>query len=193
MGTRLFAGYFAARGWTLALLFAALAWSRLVSEAPLQPKMLAVVAAGMLLRAWAGAHLGLHGNGARAEAPVLTVTGPYAFSRNPLYLSNLAMGAGLVFFANSLSAGAAVAFLLFLLAHHVALARWEERHLRRLWPEEYAAYADATPRWFSLRPPEKSENITDTRQWRPVLLRQGRNLAYAAACALILWAAAAWK
>jgi protein-S-isoprenylcysteine O-methyltransferase Ste14 len=193
MGTRLFALYFAARGWTLALAFAALAWSRLISDASLQPKMLALVAGGMLLRAWAGAHLGLHGNGPRAEAPALTVTGPYAFSRNPLYLSNVAMGAGLVFFSNSLPSAWAVAFLLFLLAHHVALARWEERHLRRLWPEEYALYAEATPRWFSLRPPPNSENITDTRQWRPVLSRQGRNLAYAAACVLVLWAAAAWK
>jgi protein-S-isoprenylcysteine O-methyltransferase Ste14 len=190
---RMLSLYFAARGWVLAALFLALVWSRAVAspeEAPLRWEMLALVAAGMLLRAWAGAHLGIHGNGSRAEAPLLVTSGPYAFSRNPLYLSNLAIGAGLIFFANALSPEAAVAFLAFLLVHHVALARWEEKHLRRLWPEAYEAYAAATPRWFGLRPPAGAENITDTRNWAPVLSRQGRNLAYAAACVLILWAAA---
>ena len=187
-----FAFYFAARGWILAVLFGLLAGSRaLVSraDAPLQWGMLAVVAAGMLLRAWAGAHLGKHGNGSRAEAPALTASGPYAFSRNPLYLSNIAIGAGLLFFANSLAQGSAVAFLLFLLLHHVALALWEEKHLRRLWPEAYPPYAAATPRWFSLRPPQGAQNITDTKDWAPVLARQGRNLVYALVCVLVLWAA----
>jgi protein-S-isoprenylcysteine O-methyltransferase Ste14 len=190
---RLLSLHFAARGWVLAALFAALAWSRALAsphEARLRWEMLALVAAGMLLRAWAGAHLGIHGNGSRAEAPALVTTGPYAFSRNPLYLSNLAVGTGLIFFANALSPEMAVAFLGVLLLHHAALARWEEKHLRRLWPEAYAAYAAATPRWFGLRPPAGAENITDTRDWAPVFLRQGRNLAYAAACVLIVWAAA---
>lgn len=198
--SRMLALYFAVRGWTLAALFLLLTWRRsLVSaeESPLRWEMLALVAAGMLLRAWAGAHLGLHGNGPRAEAPSLVTSGPYAFSRNPLYLSNLAIGVGLVFFAHALSPETTVAFLAFLLVHHVVLARWEEKHLRTLWPAEYEAYAAATPRWFGLRPPvtpEKAgtdaENITDTRNRFPVLSRQGRNLAYAAACVLVLWAAA---
>ena len=191
-----FAWYFAARGWILAALFVLLAVSRAAvsgEDAPLRWGMLAVVAAGMLLRAWAGAHIGTHGNGARAEAPALTVTGPYAFSRNPLYLSNIAIGAGLLFFANSLSQKAAVAFLLFLLLHHVALALWEEKHLRRLWPEEYPSYAGVTPRWFSLRPPPGAQNITETKNWAPVVFRQGRNLVYALVCALVLWAASLVK
>ncbi|MCD6023533.1 MAG: putative protein-S-isoprenylcysteine methyltransferase-like protein [Fibrobacteria bacterium] len=190
---RVLSFYFAARGWTLAALFLLLAWRRALvpaDDAPLRWEMLAIVASGMLLRAWAGAHLGLHGNGARAEAPSLVASGPYAFSRNPLYLSNLAIGAGLIFFANALSPETTVALLAFLLAHHVVLARWEEKHLKGLWPDAYAAYAAVTPRWFGLRPPPRAENITDTRNWSPVLSRQGRNLAYAAACVLILWAAA---
>ena len=190
---RLFSIYFAARGWVLALLFIALAWSRAVvsqDASPLRWQMLGVIAAGMLLRAWAGAHLGLHGNGSKAEAPALTTSGPYAFSRNPLYLSNIAIGAGLVFFANSFSDETSVAVLLFLVLHHVALARWEEKHLRQSWPEEYEEYAEATPRWFSLRPPAAAENITQTKDWSSVRARQGRNLLYVVACVLILWAAA---
>jgi len=186
--------YFAARGWILALLFMALVWSRTMlsrGEAPLRWEMLFFLAVAMLLRAWAGAHLGAHGNGSKAEAPALTTTGPYAFSRNPLYLSNIAIGTGLVFFANALSDETTVAVLLFLFVHHVILARWEEKHLRELWTEEYEAYAAATPRWFSLRPPVAAENITETKDWSSVLARQGRNLLYVIVCVLIV-VAAAW-
>ena len=181
--------HFATRGWMLALLFAALTWSRWKTSTPLRVEMLGLIAVGMLLRAWAGAHLGSHGNGARAEAPQLVTSGPYAFSRNPLYLSNLAIGAGLIFFANSLSPQTTVLFLGILLVHHVALARWEEKHLRALWTEDYDAYAAATPRWFSLRPPPGAQNITETRDWSPVWKRQGRNLVYTLVCILILWVA----
>ena len=149
----------------------------------------------MLLRAWAGAHVGDHSNGATAGAPALATTGPYAFSRHPLYLSNLAVGAGLIFFANALSEKVAVALLGFLWIHHVVLALWEEKALRETWPEEYAVYAKSVPRWFGLRPPEGAENITQTRDWSPVRARQGRNLAYTLACVAAVWiaaCAAAW-
>jgi protein-S-isoprenylcysteine O-methyltransferase Ste14 len=183
--------WFAARGWVLAALFLALVFFRATvsrADAPLRWEMLALVAAGMGLRAWAGAHLGSHGNGARAEAPALATSGPYAFSRNPLYLSNMAVGAGLMFFANALPAPAAVALLAFLFLHHVALALWEEKQLRRFWPEAYAAYAAATPRWFGLKPPRA--NVPGAESGGAPLALQGRNLAYAVACVLILWAAA---
>jgi protein-S-isoprenylcysteine O-methyltransferase Ste14 len=185
-----FALYFAARGWTLAGVYLVLVWSRAMSDAPLRPEMLALVAAGMLLRAWSGAHLGPHGNGGKAEAPALARTGPYAFSRNPLYLSNMAVGAGLVFFANSLSPLRTVTVLVFLFAHHLLLALWEERALHRAWPGEYSIYAQSVPRWFGYRRPEES-SLEQTRSAASgsVRARQGRNLGYASLCVLIVWIA----
>lgn len=193
MKARIGALYYSARGWILALAFIGLVWNRWavsLSEAPLRWEMLAFIAAGMLLRAWAGAHLGPHANGAKAEAPHLVTTGPYAFSRNPLYLSNIAIGSGLVFFANSLGDEWALAVLVFLLIHHIVLARFEETIVRGLWPAEYDEYSASTPRWFSLKPPTGAHNITDTRDWSDVRGRQGRNLLYAALCVVILWVAA---
>jgi protein-S-isoprenylcysteine O-methyltransferase Ste14 len=182
--------YFAARGWILAGAFLLLVWSRATSDAPLRPQMLALVASGMLLRAWAGAHLGPHGNAGKAEAPDLARTGPYAFSRNPLYLSNMAMGAGLVLFANSLSPLLAAIMLVFLFAHHLLLALWEEKYLRRAWPGQYALYAQSVPRWFGVRRPEESaEEPSTSRETGTIRVRQGRNLAYASVCVLILWIA----
>jgi protein-S-isoprenylcysteine O-methyltransferase Ste14 len=180
--------WFAARGWVLAAPFLLLLWSRLVSDAPLRYETLAVVAAGMLLRAWAGRHLGPHGNGARAEAPAVATTGPYAFSRHPLYLANVAVGAGLVLFANSLPAWASLTLILFLLAHHILLALWEEKALRRLRPDDYDAYARAVPRWFGVKPPE--EGAIDRHSPPERGTAQGRNLIHTALCVAALWAAA---
>ena len=205
MPDRLLALLFAARGWILAALFLALVASRAVSEAPLRFELLGVVAAGMLLRAWAGRHLGPHGNGSRAEAPAIATTGPYAFSRHPLYLANIAVSAGLVLFANSLPAWAALAFIAAIFAHHLALALWEEKNLRALKPEAYAAYADSVPRWFRVKPPEETAPASSTGPRAPEdresagaleenhplePTSQRRNLFYALACVAILWAAA---
>ncbi len=49
--------------------------------------------AGVLIRAWASGHLNKNNK--------LTVSGPYRFSRNPLYLGNIIMGIGLMVNANS--------------------------------------------------------------------------------------------
>jgi len=189
---RVLALYYAARGWILLVPFVLIVVSRVTvsaDERPLQWGMLGVIAAGMLLRLWAGAHAGPHTNGARAGAPVLATSGPYAFSRHPLYLSNLAIGAGLVLLAGSLEETAKIGLLAFLFVHHLVLALHEERELKRLWPEEYGAYAAVTPRWFSLRPPAAAENITQTRDWSGARARQGRNLIYATACVAIVWIA----
>lgn len=179
--------YFAARGWVLAALCAVVVWSRVQDDAPLRPEFLVWVVAGMALRLWAGAHLGPHGNASRPEAPRLSRNGPYRYSRNPLYLSNLAVGAGLVLFANSLQWKTAVALLLALVLHHVILVNWEEANLRRQWEDAYAAYARAVPRWFGVR--SAAGDGIPSASWKRTFSRQGRNLGYALLAVLILWVA----
>src|SRR5690606_9174942 len=143
--------YFAARGWILlAPLLVVLAARALVpaADAPLRPEWLVYVAAAALLRLWAGAHLGDHGNGAGAAAPRLARTGPYRLSPNPLYVSNILAGAGLVLYANALPLTAELALIAFVIAHHVALARHEEKILRAAHGDDYARYAALVPRWY---------------------------------------------
>jgi protein-S-isoprenylcysteine O-methyltransferase Ste14 len=91
--------------------------------------------AGLLLRGWAAGHL--------AKNQSLAVSGPYAFTRNPLYLGTLLVALGLVGSSRqpALAALFAAAFGLV----YLPAIELEEQHLRKLFPE-YASYAERVPR-----------------------------------------------
>lgn len=81
-------------------------------------------------------------------ATALVTSGPFAISRNPIYLGNLLLVAGAAFaFANPwfLPAGIIAAFGV----HHLAIRR-EEAHLAARFGASWAAYAAKTPRWLLL-------------------------------------------
>jgi protein-S-isoprenylcysteine O-methyltransferase Ste14 len=189
--------WFAARGWILAALFLVVLVARVLADtrdAPLRPEWLIYVGAALLLRLWAGAHLGAHGNAARAEAPRLVRTGPYRLSRNPLYVSNILAAAGLVLFANALPMAIAVLLIIAVIIHHIVLVLHEERTLRALHGREYAEYAANTPRWYGLPRPRSGNETKDAvrASLATALARQGRNAVHALACVALLWLAARW-
>lgn len=94
-------------------------------------------AAGLALRAWAAGHL--------AKDQRLATSGPYAFTRNPLYLGTLITALGLAFAARSL--GLALLFgALFLLVYLPAI-ELEEQHLMEILPG-YAEFALRVPMLF---------------------------------------------
>ena len=95
---------------------------------------LPVSLAGLALRAWAAGHL--------AKNEALAVAGPYALTRNPLYLGSLIVALGLAV------AGASVLLTLlfgavFVLVYYPVM-ELEEQHLRKLFAG-YAEYADRVP------------------------------------------------
>jgi protein-S-isoprenylcysteine O-methyltransferase Ste14 len=98
----------------------------------------------------AGAVIALTGVGVRAAASghvrkneQLTTTGPYAYTRNPLYLGSVIIGAGFAVAARSwwIAAMLVVIFA----AIYVPVIRAEEAFLRRRFPE-FANYAERVPR-----------------------------------------------
>ncbi len=91
--------------------------------------------AGLSLRAWAAGHL--------RKNLELTVSGPYAYIRNPLYAGTLLVVAGFVIASRSLWF-ALLAAVLFFLVYQPVMEN-EERHLRTLFPG-YDAYAQRVPR-----------------------------------------------
>jgi protein-S-isoprenylcysteine O-methyltransferase Ste14 len=91
--------------------------------------------AGLLLRGWAAGHLAKNQN--------LAVSGPYAITRNPLYLGTLLVAVGLVVAARELLL--AVLFAAAFGLVYLPAIELEEQHLRKLFPE-YAAYALRVPR-----------------------------------------------
>jgi len=189
--------YFAARGWVLIVPLLIVVAARSFSDAPLKPEWLIYVAAAAALRLWAGAHLGAHGNEARATAPRLARTGPYRLSRNPLYVANILAAAGIVLYAHALPLPGALALIAFVIVHHMILVAHEERALRSHFGDAYARYCASVPRWWGLARPRSLNAATEAEERRPVrfselMRRQGRNLAYLAASALAVWAAATW-
>lgn len=103
-------------------------WFSLLAGLPL-------MLAGMALRAWAAGHL--------LKNERLATGGPYAHTRNPLYLGTAALAAGVALAARRpLLALLLAAFFLLLYLPAIEL---EEQHLRRLFPD-YEAYARRTPR-----------------------------------------------
>jgi protein-S-isoprenylcysteine O-methyltransferase Ste14 len=89
---------------------------------------------GLILRGWAA--------GCLAKNQRLATGGPYAYTRNPLYLGTLLVAAGLAI--ASRSAGLAVLFAAVFLLVYLPVIQNEEQHLRAIFPE-YAAYAACVP------------------------------------------------
>lgn len=83
-------------------------------------------------------------------ATALVTTGPFALSRNPIYLGNtlLLIGIGLAFRAPWFLPAALTAAL----AVSALAIRREEAHLAARFGQDWAAYAHRTPRWLTLWP-----------------------------------------
>ncbi len=185
--------HFAWRGRVMALFFLALAASRAGSDAPLLPAALILAGLGMAGRLASGRHIAGHSNGLRLGEGPLAATGPYAWSRNPLYLSNLAVSAGLLLFANSLPPWGMAAFFAAVCLHHALLVRAEERHLALRHGDAWLRYREVTPRWLGPRrrrgghgdggSSQGGAEHTFAAAWR----RQGGNLATTAAAVLLIW------
>jgi protein-S-isoprenylcysteine O-methyltransferase Ste14 len=107
-----------------------------------------VAVLGLALRAWAA--------GCLAKDRELSTGGPYAYTRNPLYMGTLLVAAGLVVSSRNILLGALFAAVFTLV--YLPVIQNEEQHLRDIFPE-YAAYAARVPAlWPRLAPAPKSPN-----------------------------------
>jgi len=89
---------------------------------------------GMAVRGWAA--------GCLAKNRELATGGPYAYTRNPLYLGTLMVAVGLVASARNVWLGVLFAAIFFLI--YLPVIQNEQQHLRRLFPE-YEEYAARVP------------------------------------------------
>ena len=90
---------------------------------------------GLLIRALASGHV--------RKNEALATSGPYAYTRNPLYLGSLLIGVGFAVAARSWWVGVALVVMFF--AIYVPVIRDEEGFLRRTFPE-FEEYARRVPR-----------------------------------------------
>jgi protein-S-isoprenylcysteine O-methyltransferase Ste14 len=115
---------------------------------------LLMVAAGGALTAWAfAAHYQAASRGwaleSRPTPGYLLRTGPYRWSRNPMYAGEAAVWLGWALFYAS---PAVWAGLVIVSAAFTTLVRWEERWLLERFGEDYRAYLANVPRWVPRAP-----------------------------------------
>jgi len=124
-------------GFALSVLYA-------VWAAPSLPRFAtggALAALGVVLRAWATGHLD--------KNRALATSGPYAHTRNPLYLGTTLVAGGFAVAGGNW--WLAVCFALFLALWYLPVVGEEESHLASLFPE-FRDYAARVPRfWPALR------------------------------------------
>ena len=98
---------------------------------------LPIAVAGTLLRALAA--------GVIRKDSVLTTSGPYAWTRNPLYLGSFLLGLGFAVMSGSWIAAALIVLPSLWIYPHVI--RREEAHLAKLFPDAFADYCSRVPRF----------------------------------------------
>jgi protein-S-isoprenylcysteine O-methyltransferase Ste14 len=154
--------YRVAAGWALGALVLALA--RPTPRALVAALPLAVL--GEAVRVWASGHI--------EKTRTLATGGPYAHTRNPLYLGSLAIALAVAIACASPWVVLAVAA--YFLAFYPSVMREEAGFLARKFPEEHAAWSAAVPSfWPRLGPagPRASRfewaRVRLNREWRTAL------------------------
>ncbi|HXN06801.1 MAG TPA: isoprenylcysteine carboxylmethyltransferase family protein [Nitrospiria bacterium] len=126
---------------------------------------LVLVIAGELIRAWASGFLN------KDTHEYVTVFGPYAYSRNPLYLGNFLLGLGFICMGNYWAA--IVLFLILFFIIYRATILDEEKLLTRMFGNPYIEYRRSVPRFFPhLKPAGISSNIKVLFSWKQVCRRE---------------------
>lgn len=110
-------------------------------DSPLGMTGIALLVLGALTRSWAAGYI--------HKARELATTGPYALSRNPLYLGAAFMLAGVVCLVPDLLT-AAVLFGIFFVLYYTTI-RSEEEFLRARFGKAWDDYAFDTSRFFPFR------------------------------------------
>jgi len=98
----------------------------------------AIALPGLALRAWASGHL--------RKNESLATTGPYAYTRNPLYLGSFLIGLGF-----TIAAGQILLVLIFsamILGIYLPVMRVESATLASLFGKKYDRYAGEVPLFF---------------------------------------------
>ena len=112
----------------------------------------AVSLVGLLIRAWAAGHI-------RKNAELAT-SGPYAFTRNPLYLGSFLLGLGFTIASGRVLLG--VLFAALFLGIYLPVMRVEASTMAQLFGKDFETYRRAVPLFFPrLTPFRQSESAAN--------------------------------
>lgn len=128
---------------------------------------------------------GTSGQGYALEASALNTKGPYAYVRNPLYLGNLGICAGLLLVANN--AWAYAIGLGFFSVEYFFIIRAEETFLRQKYGQRFEEYAASVPRWLPRLAAVDAGRLRSTFDWARALKKEHNPFALWASAMLLLF------
>jgi protein-S-isoprenylcysteine O-methyltransferase Ste14 len=102
---------------------------------------------GLALRVWASGYLN--------KGRELATSGPYSWTRNPLYLGSFVMGLGFTVAAASL--WLTVLFLVLFVAVYLPVMKREERELTQAFGSDYSVYRDTVALFLPVSSPVHSQ------------------------------------
>ncbi len=126
----------------------------------------AVICAGEALRLWAMRHIGRSARTRKDKARRLVTTGPYAYTRNPLYLGNHIILLGFCILSELLWFAPIALGICFIFYSFIIL--YEEELLKQRFDEDYLRYMAETSRWI---PFPKPANLFRP-EWREAFWRE---------------------
>jgi protein-S-isoprenylcysteine O-methyltransferase Ste14 len=115
---------------------------------------------GLTVRAWASGHL--------SKDKTLAVSGPYRFSRNPLYVGNFLLGIAIV--AGACSWWVLGLFILYYGIFYPLIIRRERDRMRALFPQQYEEYGKKVPLFL----PSVRKHFPVKGKWSRSLYRQNK-------------------
>lgn len=133
----------------------------------------AVSIVGLAIRAWAAGHI-------RKNAE-LAISGPYAFTRNPLYLGSFILGLGFTIASGRWEL--ALLFAALFLGIYFPVMRVEAKTMTELFGSKYQEYKQAVPLFLPRLTPFKQEN-SSVAKFDPSLYLRYRE--YRAALGLVI-------
>ena len=112
------------------------------------PTAVSLLAFGATLAVWSRRTLQSAGTNTDPSLPatVLVITGPYAASRNPMYMARTCLYIGFGLLVNAL--GTMVMLVPLLLVMHFGVIKPEERYLEAKFGEAYRQYRSRVRRWL---------------------------------------------
>jgi protein-S-isoprenylcysteine O-methyltransferase Ste14 len=106
---------------------------------------------GEVIRIWAAGHL--------QKNEILTVTGPYAYVKNPLYIGSILIAAGFCILADNVYLLAAAMFMFCF--HYIPYKKKvESDRLRRVFGKEYEDYDEKVPDYLPRATPYSDQRVS---------------------------------
>jgi len=145
------------------------------------------IVAGEAIRLWAVRHIGVVSRTRTTRIGPLVTSGPYAHTRNPLYVGNWLLWTGFAL-SSSLRWMVPLSWAVFAL-QHTFVVQWEEYLLAQRYPASYGRYTGAVSRWLP-RLSRIALRVPDRRPypWSDVMFSERGTLMAIAVVAMLLLA-----